>query len=165
MKCKTCNKDLKGPWQKIFCSASCSATFNNKGIRRHGKAPDLICPKCNSKKLNYSKLCNKCENERKHQKSLNRTINEISYDNGVAKTKFVKVRNIAKKLMKRWNIPYKCYICNYELHVDVCHIKPISCFNPKTKIKIVNSKNNLVYLCKNHHWEFDNGFLKFNLPE
>ena len=59
-------------------------------------------------------------------------------------------------MMKFWKIPYECIECGYKLHVDVCHKKPISQFSINTKLKIVNSKKNLMYLCKNHHWEFDN---------
>lgn len=39
MNCLNCNKDTVNP---KFCSKSCAASFNNKGIRRHGKSK----PKC-----------------------------------------------------------------------------------------------------------------------
>lgn len=49
--------------------------------------------------------------------------------------------------------------CGYDKHVEVCHIKAIRDFDLKTKIKDINSKENLVLLCPNCHWEFDNGLL------
>lgn len=41
-KCLTCSKETLNP---KFCSRSCSASFNNRGIRRHGNPPNncLIC--------------------------------------------------------------------------------------------------------------------------
>lgn len=45
-----------------FCNQSCSTTFNNKGIRRHGEAPNN-CSYCN--KITYNdKFCShKCNSE------------------------------------------------------------------------------------------------------
>jgi predicted restriction endonuclease len=54
----------------------------------------------------------------------------------------------------------KCKVCNYEKHIEVCHIKPVSDFNDNTLITDINDLNNLVALCPNHHWEFDAGIIK-----
>ena len=32
-------------------------------------------------------------------------------------------------------------------------------FPHDTKVKDVHAQNNVILLCPNHHWEFDNGFL------
>jgi hypothetical protein len=53
-----------------------------------------------------------------------------------------------------------CANCNYELHVELCHIKPLSSFNGSATLAEVNSKENVIQLCRNCHWELDNGFLK-----
>ena len=53
----------------------------------------------------------------------------------------------------------KCVICGYNKHVEVAHKKPVSEFDDNTLVKDINSINNLVGLCPNHHWEFDNGLL------
>ena len=53
----------------------------------------------------------------------------------------------------------KCAICGYNKHVEVAHKKSVSEFDDNTLIKDINSINNLVGLCPNHHWEFDNGLL------
>ncbi len=37
--CKECGEELTGEWQINFCSRACSATHNNKGVRRNGKKP------------------------------------------------------------------------------------------------------------------------------
>jgi hypothetical protein len=52
--CKNCGTETKNP---KFCSSSCAASFNNKGVRRHGKETG-VCIECGSKKSNYSaKFC------------------------------------------------------------------------------------------------------------
>lgn len=53
----------------------------------------------------------------------------------------------------------KCDICGYDKHIEVCHIKAVSEFNDKILISEINNIDNLVGLCPNHHWEFDNGIL------
>lgn len=57
--CKHCNTQTLNP---KFCSSSCSASFNNKGKRRHGKEPGL-CLVCDQPKSSYKrKYCsNKCQ--------------------------------------------------------------------------------------------------------
>lgn len=50
----------------------------------------------------------------------------------------------------------KCEKCGYDKHVEVCHIKPIHSFDLETSLEVINDKNNLIILCPNCHWEFDN---------
>lgn len=54
----------------------------------------------------------------------------------------------------------KCAICGYDKHVEIAHIKPVSEFDDNTLISEINSIDNLIALCPNHHWEFDHGILK-----
>ena len=54
----------------------------------------------------------------------------------------------------------KCAICGYTKHVEVAHIKAVSEFSNETPISTINSITNLIGLCPNHHWEYDNGMLK-----
>jgi len=53
----------------------------------------------------------------------------------------------------------QCAICNYSMHVDACHRKAINSFPDDALIQEINNTTNLIGLCKNHHWEFDHGFL------
>lgn len=53
--CKNCSIELTNNSQKKFCSSSCAASFNNKGIRRHGRGP-IDCLVC-STKHNNAKFC------------------------------------------------------------------------------------------------------------
>lgn len=54
----------------------------------------------------------------------------------------------------------KCFICGYDKHVEVAHVKAVSDFSGDATVNEINNINNLVGLCPNHHWEFDNGLIK-----
>jgi hypothetical protein len=156
MKCKNCNKETNNP---KFCSKSCSATFNNMGVRRHGNGMALLC-KCGNKKSRASKQCKQCLTNEQRQDAYERPISFYLNQKSHSRFKHNRVRGWGKKVMEIWNIPKKCVVCGYDLHVECCHKTPISDFPVDTKMKVVNSEENLVYLCRNHHWEFDNNYLK-----
>ena len=69
------------------------------------------------------------------------------------------IRKVANKVFKESKIPKKCIICGYDKHIEIAHIKAVSEFSDDTLISEINDINNLVPLCPNHHWEFDNGIL------
>ena len=50
-------------------------------------------------------------------------------------------------------------MCGYDAHYEVCHIRPITDFQPPDFVAQVNELSNLMALCPNHHWEFDHGKL------
>lgn len=67
----------------------------------------------------------------------------------------------ARKIMARSRHEKKCAYCGYEHHVEVCHLKPVSEFGDDAGIILeVNNVDNLVYLCPNHHFEFDQGHIE-----
>jgi hypothetical protein len=70
--------------------------------------------------------------------------------------KYSRIRNHARPFSKKHP---QCYVCKYNKHVEVAHIKPISEFDPSTPIGVVNHVTNLMSLCSNHHWEFDHNLL------
>jgi hypothetical protein len=53
----------------------------------------------------------------------------------------------------------KCAVCGYDKYVDVAHIKSVSSFSEDTLIYEINDIKNLIGLCPNCHWEYDNGLL------
>lgn len=53
----------------------------------------------------------------------------------------------------------ECSVCDYTLHIETCHVKAISSYPPEATIEEINVVTNLIGLCPNHHWEFDNGYL------
>ena len=70
------------------------------------------------------------------------------------------IRRHAQQVFKENNPNPKCAICGYQHHVEVAHIKAVSDFDNDATIREINSIDNLIGLCPNHHWEFDNGILK-----
>lgn len=71
------------------------------------------------------------------------------------------IRKNAERVLTRTGIEHKCSVCGYSNYVEVCHIKSVSEFPDSAKICDINDKKNLVYLCPNHHWEFDHSLLEF----
>jgi hypothetical protein len=45
--CKNCGNEITGKYAKKFCSLSCSATYNNTGVQRHGRPPHK-CKGCDT---------------------------------------------------------------------------------------------------------------------
>lgn len=62
----------------------------------------------------------------------------------------------ARKLYSQSNKPKKCICCGYDKHYEVAHIKAVSDFSDNALISEINNINNLIALCPNHHWEYDN---------
>ena len=67
------------------------------------------------------------------------------------------IRKLADMIFKKSNKPQQCVICGYDKHIEIAHIKAVSEFSDDAFISEINDINNLVALCPNHHWEFDNG--------
>lgn len=134
--------------QKQFCSQTCSAIYNNQNRERRL----LTCIDCNGnfRLANSSrrKLCPDCLNARS-QKIANTQKGQT--DRRV-------IYNHAQIVMK--SVPRICQICKYDKHAEICHIKPISSFEPTALLSEINAKENLVILCPNHHWELDHKMLK-----
>lgn len=70
------------------------------------------------------------------------------------------IQKNARKIFFDNTKKYECAICGYTNHVEVAHIKAVSEFDDGDTIEIINSIDNLIALCPNHHWEYDNGILK-----
>lgn len=69
------------------------------------------------------------------------------------------IRRNAKETYVKYGKPLCCEICGYDKHVEIAHKRAVSNFPQETKIEEINSVDNLIALCPNHHWEFDNGLL------
>lgn len=72
------------------------------------------------------------------------------------------VRKLAEKIYKESNKEMKCIVCGYNKHVEIAHIKAVSDFDDNSRISSINALENLIALCPNHHWEFDNNLIKLN---
>ena len=70
------------------------------------------------------------------------------------------IRRSAQKAYEESGKPYECAICGYNKHVEIAHIKAVSDFDDDALVSEINHPDNLIGLCPNHHWEYDNGLLK-----
>lgn len=150
MECIQCNNQTDNP---KFCSRSCSATYNNKlwPKRKHTNK----CIGC-SKPIRKSTLrCQPC-----HTLTLSEdmSLQDAEYHNHGKQSTHALVRARARAKAKPEGKP--CINCGYSKHVEVCHIKPVSSFPKTAMLSEINSKDNLVILCPNCHWEFDHGLLQ-----
>ena len=61
--CINCGNEITSKWGKKFCSRSCSASYNNTGVQRHGR-PKHKCAGCDKIIPGIRKWCsNACQAE------------------------------------------------------------------------------------------------------
>jgi len=155
--CTNCNTEFTKSKSTItknnFCSSSCAATFNNKVTPK--RSPEGSCFTCKVAIAKSLKYCKDCYKEIHHADC---TLKSIKYDKHHKSTAYALVRTRARAIAKKlgW---YKCYNCGYDKHIEIAHIKGITDFPEDTLISVVNDINNLLPLCPNCHWEFDNNNL------
>jgi hypothetical protein len=171
--CNTCgetihvgeNQKVSSVRKKKFCNQSCAAKKNNLGVRRNKKVlyKEKTCSSCNTLfkvertpcgEFSKNKYCGSCKNDLP-TRTKGEVFNKHSSWTYARSTIGSHARNTYTKSGKG----LFCFICGYNLHVDICHIKSVSEFSDDSQIREINSMDNLVALCKNHHWEFDNGLL------
>lgn len=157
MKCLNCDVFTKNP---RFCSRSCAATYNNKAfpkrLRKRG------CKKCKTPILSGYSYCEVCWVVVKNERQYNfddTLLGDIRIKSNSNHGKSGYVRAKARKAYIDAGLPLECKICKYSLHVDIAHIIGIRQHSDATPISVINQLSNLVALCKNHHWEYDSGYL------
>lgn len=147
--CLHCNVCTDNP---KFCSRSCAAAYNNK---KHPKRRLELntCKTCQIPVKSGHTYCTVCLPQSKDY-----TLEEVMYDKHHKSSSWALVRSRARAICK--DLEKACKNCGYSKHTEICHIKPIKDFPLETKLSVVNSLENLLILCPNCHWEFDNGLLK-----
>jgi hypothetical protein len=132
--------------KKTFCSSSCSATFNNKGVRRTKKSEKskLKDPinSFNISELTKSELFNRYKNYQTARSMICKNARKVFFNSGRER---------------------RCFECGYDIKIDIAHIKSVSSFSSDSKISEINHIDNLLPLCPNHHGEFDIDYLKINI--
>lgn len=155
LNCGTDTPNLK------YCSKSCSASVSNKLYpKRLRKAK---CTKCeNITKSWRHTLCE--EHWQEYMSNKPEVIKELplstywdkkSLENLHISSKNAHIRLIARSWFKELT-KQPCANCGYSKHVELCHIRPLSSFVETDKIGVVNGPDNIIQLCPNCHWEFDN---------
>jgi hypothetical protein len=144
--CTNCNTETTNP---KFCSKSCAAKYTNKTPKRK---KTKVCKTCSNKIRSCLTYCSTCW-EQKIPADV--TLGEAIYMKHHQSSAFALVRSRARQIAKDNNM-FSCENCNYNKHVEIAHIKPISSFDKNTLLSVINSLSNLKALCPNCHWEFDN---------
>lgn len=163
--CKECSKVIEVDDKKVsqirvklFCSSSCSASYNNK----KRVDPELKAELEKKRKLIRSERQKAKRAKIKEEKGViykdygTYTKGEVFERSKNWQTARTMIRKHAERSIKNLNLSKICSSCGYSKHVELCHIKSVSSFSKDTLISDVNSPNNLKYLCPNCHWEFDN---------
>ena len=162
--CDFCKKPTTNP---RFCSRSCSAKATNKEKPRR-KLQQRLCKCCEQpiKRKNGKdrrKLCKKCFDAKQLVDWSKVTYGEVKEKRKYQKNS--RIRNLARNKYLKSDKPKQCVNCGYEKHIEVCHIKSISSFSDSSLVTEINDLSNLIALCPNCHWEFDNGHLQLVFPE
>lgn len=170
-----------------FCSSSCSATYNNKrrdvqvyedlsktlsekhwsGLSDEEKKKEReyskICPTCNGGKDKRAKLCRKCRMEEIENTILNRTLGYYVSGKKYTSTLLSSIRQGAKRILLRSGRDKVCEYCKNSEFNDILethHIKGIMEFDESETIRVINSLDNLAWLCPNHHAMVERGLIK-----
>lgn len=162
MKCSNCKKTInkiksqskRSKSGNLFCSRSCSAIFNNKANPKRKNSN--FCVKCNTSIRSDGKYCSTCY--KNHHYLEDKTLKEATLHRNDA-NRYCNIRKGARKKYMKSDAIKSCAVCDYSKHIEICHIKDISKFSLDSTIGEVNSLDNLVALCRNHHWEMDHNCL------
>lgn len=151
-KCINCDNLTKNP---KFCCRPCGAEYNNKNYIKRKPIFKNHCRNCNQPISHLHTHCLDCRNN---------NFIKTKYTEGLEcrKYAYALIRREARKLAKKHNM-LSCAICGYSKHVEIAHIKAVSLFAPQTPITEINALENLIPLCRNHHWELDQNKLDYNL--
>lgn len=150
--CKNCNNIIEvTSTQKVsevkkkkFCNKSCAASFNNRKKIKKTIKKEIKLP---AEKFRFL---------------LNKTKKEIFNIHKNWQSARTSIRRHAQYIFDSEIKENCCRKCGYNKHIEICHIKAVSLFSDDSKISEINNKSNLIPLCPNCHWEYDNGLLKIS---
>lgn len=167
MQCLSCSRETTNA---KFCSRSCSTRHNNLH-----RAPRLTnkCKECQAPIRAQRTYCWLCWQD-KETAWGNISLTRIGDLQGPARERSARIRQHARYSKNRWDGVFHCeyggvrlpgkYTCTYSLHLEVCHVRPVHSFPPEATLWEVNSSENLISLCRNHHWELDHGHISLVDP-
>lgn len=148
-KCKHCGKVIEVPdgkrpaeaRKKRFCNHSCATSFNN--ARRYAGRKKQR-PK---KKKRVGSIL---DNMTKAQ-VRDRYKDPFRYKIALGKH--------ARAVFNRSDKEKKCRVCGYDTFCEISHVRAVADFPETALVKDINSIDNLVPLCPNHHKEYDHNLL------
>jgi hypothetical protein len=166
--CTNCNKPITRTSSKIgvrnFCTRTCAAISNNKLVPKRSLI-SRICRDCNNLFIPVNstvskKVCRPCREIKKNSLKLLSVKDYLATGNW-SNLHPQHLFNGVRSLCRRWNIdlPKICQVCGYTNHTEMAHIRAVTDFPDTAILGDINSPNNILILCPNHHWEFDNNLL------
>ncbi len=148
MFCLNCGHETKNP---KFCSKTCSASYNNRLYPKKKKAVKA-CKYCGNPVSGRHIVCEACNRNRVDWSE--RTLGDLQAIRRFQVSS--RIRALARDVYLKSSLPKACSRCGYDKHIEICHKKPIDSFSSQTPVAEINNLNNLIALCPNCHWEFDN---------
>lgn len=154
--CKNCNIELERNPSAIrgntFCSHSCSAKFNNYLMN---KRVIKLCESCKQEIPRRRKYCSLRCNPKKLS-YFDTSLEELKKKHPSLLRYHSLIRDMSRRIYFSSTSNRSCEKCGYTKHIQVCHIKNVSTFPKEAKLSFINDFSNLIGLCPNCHWEFDN---------
>jgi hypothetical protein len=155
VKCLCCGLETDNP---KFCSRACAAKYNNTHFPK--RKTKKVCIVCSQPVKSYRH--NRCEVhwlQYKENQFKNKTIGEYrmmpSVMNKHPSWLHAHVRGFARSWLKHLTTQ-PCRHCGYDKHVELAHITAVSSYHDDVLLSDINSEKNVIPLCPNCHWEFDN---------
>ena len=176
--CEECGKEYqvekcvydrkKKEGSRFFCSGSCAAKYNNREYPKRAKTSIAeICPVCGGKKSCSSAMCKDCRKKEKPNYVQSKELGYyIGYDKKLSYVtkRCTEIRKDARRVMEECKEVEKvcayCHNHDFDNILEVHHIKGITKFDPHTKVAEINAKENLVWLCPNHHRMLEMGLIE-----
>lgn len=157
MNCLNCGKETPNP---KFCCRSCAASFNNKITPKRKRNRVCKIEGCGEIVKSYRHY--HCEDhweiakrDKYRYKTVGEYRNKISVKGKHPSWLNAHVRGFARSWLKHLT-ELPCARCGYDLHVELAHIKAVTEFDDDALLTDINSTDNVIQLCPNCHWEFDN---------
>lgn len=162
MNCINCTTETTNP---KFCSRSCSASYTNK-VAPKRQITEKFCKRCGGSLgvipsgEKERRICDGCKIPRTYPDINEQTKGDLKgQGNANRGGRYPYIRTLSRRAYINSGKGMECAVCGYSLHVDVCHVKDVKSFPDSATVAEINDIDNLIALCKNHHWEFDNGYL------
>lgn len=148
MNCATCGTSTLNP---RFCSRSCSARKTNTETPKR-IAATRACRRCHEKVPARRVYCASCLSA---SRGSSRTLREFVFASDKHPSwRWARIRSMARK--QHLSSEQACELCGYKLHVEVAHRRALSTWPLDSLVCDVNSRDNIMLLCPNCHWEYDN---------
>jgi DNA-directed RNA polymerase subunit M/transcription elongation factor TFIIS len=179
-RCLFCNKVIDVPEgvqvssikSKRFCNRSCAGFYNNAHFHHNTRVSTSVCSNCGAI-VNLKKQKNGGYPKRKYCDTCLRLVHAngnslvMNYNKGEHfgrhknwQSARSMIQRHARRVYLHSGLPRKCRVCGYDNHIEISHLIPVKSFASDTSLMVINAISNLIPLCPNHHWEYDEGLLR-----